>query len=289
MSGQSNSAALEADWLGACRRAVSGLEEVFNRYTTSSERAVEVGRGVGGDNTLVVDKAAEDAVFVELDALHAEGHEFIAISEERGEIRFGGEAAERVRVVIDPIDGSLNAKRMLPTYALSIAVASGETFEDVEIGFVHDFGSGEQYVAKRREGATLNGIALDPDAGNDSLELVGFESARPGWVAPVAEMLAADVFRMRVIGTIATTLCYVAAARFDGMLTMSTCRSVDAAAAQLIVREAGGFVSVLGQGGLEAPLSLDARYRLAAARSPAHLETLVGALVDAGTPAEPYA
>ena len=84
----------------------------------------------------------------------------------------------------------------------------------------------------------------------------------------MAELLAGEVFRMRVIGTIATTLCYVAAARFDGMLTMSTCRSVDAAAAQLIVREAGGFVSVLGQGGLEAPLSLDARYRLAAARSP---------------------
>ena len=78
-----------------------------------------------------------------------------------------------------------------------------------------------------------------------------------------------------------------AAARFDGMLTTSTCRSVDAAAGQLIVREAGGFVSVLGQGGLEAPLALDARYRLAAARSPEHLETLVGALVECGMPASP--
>ena len=46
------------------------------------------------------------------------------------------------------------------------------------------------------------------------------------------------------------------------------CRSVDAAAGQLIAREAGGFVSFLGHGGIEAPLDLDARYRLVAARTP---------------------
>ena len=60
----------------------------------------------------------------------------------------------------------------------------------------------------------------------------------------------------------------MAAARFDGMATANVCRSVDAAAGQLIVREAGGFVSLLGYGGVEAPLDLDARYRLVAARTP---------------------
>jgi len=275
---------LEADWLGLCRRSVTRLEQVFAQFGSTAARCPGVGTGAGGDNTLIVDKAAEDAVFEELDALHAEGHEFLAISEERGEIRFGGAGADAVRVVIDPIDGSLNAKRMLPTFALSIAVATGETMEDVELGFVHDFGAGEEFVATRRAGATLNGELLDPEAGNAALEVVGFESARPEWVAPVAALLEGDVFRMRVIGTIATSLCYVASARFDGMLTMSTCRSVDAAAAQLIVREAGGFVSVLGHGGLEAPLSLDARYRLASARSPEHLEKLVAALVETGMP-----
>ncbi len=276
--------ASQAAWLGACRGAVARIEKVLAGYDTTEARAVGLGRGAGGDNTLAVDRAAEDAVFEELDALHAGGAEFLAISEERGEIRFGGEAAEQTRVVIDPIDGSLNAKRMLPTYALSIAVASGETMEDVDLGFVHDFGADEEFVATRRGGAQLNGVPIDPDAGSDALEVVGFESARPGWVAPVAEKLAGSVYRMRVIGTIATSLCYVASARFDGMLTVSTCRSVDAAAAQLVVREAGGFVSVLGRGGLEAPLDLDARYRVAAARSPEHLETLVAALVETGMP-----
>ena len=115
--------------------------------------------------------------------------------------------------------------------------------------------------------------------------MVGFESARPEWIAPVAAQLEGKVFRMRVVGSIAVSLCYVAAARFDGMVTTDTCRSVDAAAAQLIAREAGAFVDFLKHGGIEAPLDLDARYRLVAARSPEHLETLVRA-VAAGRPLE---
>ena len=55
-----------------------------------------------------------------------------------------------------------------------------------------------------------------------------------------AEALAGQVYRLRVVGSIAITLAYVAAGRFDGMLSLRPCRSVDAAAAQLIVREAGG-------------------------------------------------
>ena len=64
------------------------------------------------------------------------------------------------------------------------------------------------------------------------------------------------------------------------MATASTCRSVDAAAAQLIAREAGAFVSVLGYGGVEAPLDLDARYRMVAARTPEGLDTLARALTE---------
>ena len=48
--------------------------------------------------------------------------------------------------------------------------------------------------------------------------------------------------RLRAVGSIAVSLCQVAAARFDGMVSLRRCRSFDAAAAQLIVREAGGHV-----------------------------------------------
>src|SRR5688500_917762 len=118
--------ALNADWAGLCRRAATRLERVFGDHPATAQRGEAGERGAGGDRTLVIDAAAEDAVFRELETLHAEGFDFTAISEERGVVNFG-DGSNDVRVVIDPIDGSLNAKRLLPTYSLSIAVAGGAT------------------------------------------------------------------------------------------------------------------------------------------------------------------
>jgi myo-inositol-1(or 4)-monophosphatase len=277
--------ALAADWVEICQKSVARLHEVFSGHPATRDRAVGTGRGAGGDETLVIDGDAEAAVFVELEAAHRQGREFTAISEERGVVVFGDGSSD-VRVIVDPIDGSLNAKRLIPTYSLSIAVASGESMEDVELGYVYDFGTGEEFVARRDRGATLNGAPLDADFDGGGLEVVGFEAARPGWISPVADLLHDDVFRIRVVGSIAVSLCYVAAARFDGMLSANTCRSVDAAAGQLIAREAGAFVSFLGHGGVEAPLDLDARYRIVAARTPEGLDTLAGALTKAGLPSD---
>src|SRR5215831_12731790 len=106
---------LNVDWLGACRRAADGLAEVLRERPTSPERVVETGeRGGGGDRTLVIDSQAEDAVFAQLRGLHDDGARFTAVSEERGIVDFGDPG---LRVIVDPIDGSLNAKRGLGAHA----------------------------------------------------------------------------------------------------------------------------------------------------------------------------
>jgi len=258
-----------ADWLGMCRRAVAAQRAIFAATATSEERTVYEGVGEGGDNTLAIDRRCEDVVFAELDALAAQGASFVAVSEERGEISFG--SGGDARVVIDPIDGSLNARRTIPSHSLSIAVASGPAMADVEFGFVHDFGAGEEFVAGRGQGAMLGDRAARVSAEADKLEVVGLESAEPEWALPALQELAGKAYRLRVVGSIAITAAYVAAGRFDAMLSLRSCRSVDAAAAQLIVREAGGAVA-FGELPLgEAPLDLDARYPMAAARDPAAL------------------
>ncbi len=238
--------AVQADWLSSCRSAVEGLRAMLASSPDTAERARETGsRGHGGDRTLVIDQSAESLVFDQLDALYAQGHRFTALSEERGEVSFGDAG---VRVIIDPIDGSLNAKRCVPHHALSIAVAEGGTMADVEFAFVYDFGPGEEWWARRGEGAFLDGRRLDPDAPerrsrSGRLEVLGIESADPRWVAASIEALEASAHRLRALGTIAASLCQVAAARFDGMVSLRNSRGVDAAAGQLIVREAGGHVS----------------------------------------------
>jgi myo-inositol-1(or 4)-monophosphatase len=252
-----------ADWMEICRRIVAAQREVFEQAQGSEARTVYEGVGEGGDRTLVIDRRCEDAVFAELEKLAAAGASFAAISEERGEVAFGDGGP--ARVVIDPIDGSLNARRTLPSHSLSIAVASGPTMADVEFGYVYDFGAGEGFAASRGEGAARDGRQIEVAADAEKLELLGVESAEPGRLRPVAEALDGGVYRLRVIGSIAITACYVAAGRLDGMLSLRPCRSVDAAAAQLIVREAGGGVAFGELALSEADLGLDARYPIAAA------------------------
>jgi myo-inositol-1(or 4)-monophosphatase len=263
--------AMDADWLELCRRSVEGLAGVLASTPTTAGRARETGtRGFGGDRTLEIDSDAESVVFHQLQALHDQGHRFSALSEERGEVDFGGGG---VRVIVDPIDGSLNAKRDACHYALSVAVADGPTMADVVFAFVHDFGAREQWWARRGEGAWRDGVALDPTlperrARDGRLELLGIESSDPQWVAAAIEPLTAATRRLRALGTIAATLCQVAAARFDAMVTLQRCRGVDAAAGQLIVREAGGFISFVDlDDPLDAPLDATPTSHLAAARS----------------------
>jgi myo-inositol-1(or 4)-monophosphatase len=266
---------LSADWLGACRRAVDAQRAIFAETSGIEARTVYEGVGEGGDRSLAIDRRCEEAVLAELDSLAQRGASFVAIAEERGELSFGegGEA----RVVIDPIDGSLNARRTIPSHSLSVAVATGPSMADVDFGYVYDFGAGEELVARRGEGATLDGeeIAAGGSASaGERLEIVGLEGADPERVLPALAELAGSVYRLRVVGSIAITACYVAAGRFDAMLSLRPCRSVDAAAAQLIVREAGGAVA-FGDLPLDrVPLDLDARYPIAAARDEQALATV---------------
>jgi myo-inositol-1(or 4)-monophosphatase len=269
------------DWLGAARAATEELRGVLAAAPTTAQRAVETGtRGEGGDRTLEIDAAAEAAVIRQLEALHAGGARFAAVTEERGRVDFGFDPDAPVLVVVDPLDGSKNAKRGLPHHALSLAVADGDTMADVAFGFVHDLGPDEEWVARRGEGALLNGVPLDPGVGErrvgGKLELLGIESADPRWVRESADALEGAAHRLRAVGAIAVSLCQVAAARLDGMVTLRRCRAVDVAAGQLIVREAGGVVAFTScDSPLGAPLAvMEPVSPIVAARSEAGLAEL---------------
>ena len=263
---------LDSDWLAVCRRAGEAVAIALERYPTRAEREQPTGRGEGGDMALVIDRAAEDAVFAELEAL---GQPLTVISEERGEVALLGGGP--VHVVVDPVDGSLNAKRGLPFYCVSIAVARGATMGDVEVAYVLDLGTGEEWWAERGRGAHRNAerlARLEPAP----LEILAVESAHPATVAAAADALAATgADRLRALGSIALALCSVAAGRADAMVSLRPARSVDAAAAQLVVREAGAALAFpdAGPDPLATPLSLDMRSRVAAATTPAVLDDLV--------------
>jgi myo-inositol-1(or 4)-monophosphatase len=251
------------EWLALCQRAAAAAQAAIDRYPRLEDREVKTGRGEGGDMSLIIDRAAEDAIFEQLEAL---GEPLTAVSEERGRVSINGGGP--VHVVIDPIDGSLNAKRGMPLYCMSIAVADGLTMGDVNYAYVHDFGTGEQWWAAHGEGAYLNGVRVPALRTGTRVEVLAIESGDPRRIARAAPALAATTaHRLRLIGSIALALCWVAGGRFDALLSLRSVRSVDAAAGQLLVREAGGAVLFpdIEDGDLTAPLDLDMRSTVVAA------------------------
>src|SRR5437764_4172128 len=102
------------DWVDVCRACVADVRAVLEALPTRSEREPVVGHGLGGDDTTAIDKAAEDAIVARLQAVGG----VTIVSEEAGRLGDGPTV-----VVVDPIDGSLNAKRGIPLFAVSIAVA----------------------------------------------------------------------------------------------------------------------------------------------------------------------
>jgi myo-inositol-1(or 4)-monophosphatase len=260
------------EWIEAFRRAVERQRGIFSEHRDIRARTEYEGIGEGGDRTLVIDRLCEDAIFAELGDLHKGGAEFRVISEERGSVTFGG-AEATLRVVVDPIDGSLNARRTIPWHSFSIAIADGDSMADVRLGYVYEFGAGEEFIGAAGAGATMNGQPLSVPPG-DGLEVVGLEATKPERVLAAAQSLEGRTYRIRTPGSIAVSLCYVAGGRFDGMISTRNCRSVDAAAAQLIAREAGAVVEFAGLGLAGAGLDLSARYDVAAARTSADLRVL---------------
>jgi len=246
------------DWLELCRAAAGDVENVLAQLPTRAEREPVVGEGLGGDETTAIDKAAEDAILGRVRA--AAG---AVLSEEIG--RVGGGAFPLL--VVDPIDGSLNAKRGIPFFAISIAVAEGETMDDVVFGFVRDLGSGEEWTARRGEGAWLNGERLGAERPKDEVEILSFEATRTSLIARDAPKVAELAYRLRIMGSLALSLCHLAAGRVDAVCSLKPARSVDIAAAQLLCREVGLSVDLFDveEPFGAAPLDLEQRSRVVAA------------------------
>lgn len=223
-------------WLDVCRAAAADIRGVLEELPTRVEREPVLAAGVGGDDTTAIDDAAERAVVARLEALHGQGQEFLLVSEELGERDFG---SSETRVVVDPIDGSVNAKRGLWNFCLSVGVSDGPAMGDVVFGYLYDFGTGEEWTATKGGGAELDGQALGGLRPKDRVEILALEGTLSASIADKAEGLVGYAHRFRIMGSLALSLCQLAAGRLDAVCSLREARAVDVAAAQLVVRECG--------------------------------------------------
>ena len=259
------------DWLATCRAAVEDVRLVLAELPTRAEREPVLRTGMGGDDTTAIDAAVEQAVVARFDRSRGD---FTLVSEELGH-RAGGDTW----VVLDPIDGSINAKRGLPFFSLSVAVAEGGTMDDVVFGYVYDFGASEEWTAERGGSARLNGAPIDGAGPKDAIEILVLEATRTELVARHAPPLVGLAHRLRSFGSLAISLCHLADGRVDAVCSLKPARSVDIAAAQLLVRERGFAIDLPDRPPFgAAPLDLEGRSRVAAAGTPELCAQLAAAL-----------
>ena len=168
--------------------------------------------GAGGDTTMEVDRAAEAVVFAELAAAEAGGEKFSVLSEESGLRSFG---APYPLVLVDPVDGSLNAKQGVPLFGLMLAVLDGPAINDTFAGYVLNLNNGEEWTAIRKQGARRDGAPLTviPRDDPSKIQLLGLESS-PRAIA-VARPLVEHAGKLRILGSMAISIALTASGGFD--------------------------------------------------------------------------
>ena len=151
--------------------------------------------------------------------------------------------------------------------------------DDVVFGYVYDFGSREEWTASRGDGAFLDGERLGAVRPKDEIEILSFEATTTAFVVEKAAAMAGVAHRLRIMGSLALSLCHLAAGRVDAVCSLKPARSVDIAAGQLLVRECGLAIELFEDGAFgAAPLDLVGRSRLVAAGSRERCEQLAAAL-----------
>jgi myo-inositol-1(or 4)-monophosphatase len=194
-----------------------------------------------------IDRLAEETALAAFAAAAERGLAFSVLSEEVGERSFG---ADFPLVVMDPIDGSLNAKQGIPCYAVMLSLLNGPTVADLRAGYVMNLVNGEEFSAVRGGGAQHRQQPLQPLPRREPgrLEVVALESSI-GSLFEVAPLLK-RAQKLRILGSMALSIAHTATGGFDVFCSPLRARVFDMTASLLVLEESGGVATDLGGGPL---------------------------------------
>ena len=233
-------------WRSVSYKIIEEVEKAISPLIGLKKSGKTLKMGADGTPTKLIDEVAEEKV---IEVLKNTGKNLILVSEEIGELKIGSGQFEII-MVVDPLDGTINAIKNIPAYAISIAIADASnkslnslTIHDIEMGFVKNLVTGDLYEAFRGNGAYINKKKLVPST---QKKLIGssigayIRGAKIDYINKICNI----VRRIRLLGSVAIELCYVVDGTYDAFLDIrGNLRIIDIAAAKLIIEEAGGIIS----------------------------------------------
>src|ERR1700681_3227757 len=198
-------------WIELFRRIGAGVRGAVLPIAGTAAGRVRFEVGAGGDTTMEVDRAAEAVVFAELEEAARNGEKFSVLSEESGLRTFG---APYPLVLVDPVDGSLNAKQGVPLFGLMLAVLDGPTIDDTFAGYVLNLNNGEGWTAIRKQGARRAGAQLTviPREDRKRFQILGLESSPSA--LKLAQPLVEHANKIRILGSMAISIALTSSGAF---------------------------------------------------------------------------
>lgn len=190
----------------------------------------------GRDIKLVLDKESEERIV----SLLSKGENFPILSEEMGKV-WSSEIFPDYHWIVDPLDGTLNYWKDVPLNCVSIGLWRGSL---PILGVVYDFNRDELFTGIVGEGAWFNGLPMQVGEVQLPAKAVistGFPISTDFSGAAIQQFISfvRDYKKVRLLGTAALSLAYVASGRFDAYFERDI-KIWDVAAGIAIVEAAGG-------------------------------------------------
>ncbi|MFO1242139.1 MAG: inositol monophosphatase family protein [Rickettsiales bacterium] len=228
--------------VNAVRKATQRLPRDFNEVDN-----LQISRKGAVNFVTEADLRTEKILFEELSKARPK---YGFLMEESGEVK--GEDAE-YRWVIDPLDGTSNFVHAIPYFATSVAVEKiSENGAEIIAGVIYDIIHDEMFIAEKGKGAFVNNRRLLVSKRTRDYYFVTGTAKFKSPYSPRCSDLAREADQMEAVirrsGSAALDLAYVAAGRYDAAWYPHL-QKWDMAAGILLVKEAGGVISMLGQEG----------------------------------------
>ncbi|MDD5111972.1 MAG: hypothetical protein PHG85_05460 [Candidatus Altiarchaeota archaeon] len=212
--------------------------EAFSLIRSLDDPLKIVGTNPLGQKTMRIDAALEDLALKRLCDAKIGAR---LVTEERGEAKLSGKSGV---VLLDPLDGSNNYRRKVPSYGLAIAYADGNRYEDIKHSYIKDLATGDEYWATRGKGAYLNGKRIHTSKETElSRCIIEYDPNYNQRIYKRILPLLTSVKDVRRFGANAVALCYIATSAHHIFVDLDNGLSVIHASGLAIAEEAGAVVT----------------------------------------------
>jgi myo-inositol-1(or 4)-monophosphatase len=228
-------------------------KEAFQVLRSLDDPFKIVGTNPLGQKTMKADVALEDLAIERLK--EAEIGKTL-VTEEKGDVKLSGKSGV---VVLDPLDGSNNYRRGVPSYGLIIGLSESNSYSGMKDSYIINLTNGDEYWARKGKGAFMNckRIRTSQETSLDKC-ILEYDPNQNQILYDRILPLLKSVKDIRRFGANAVGLCYIAAGAHHFFIDLDNGLSVIHAPGLAITEEAGAVVTDAKGSSINPQLKVDA-------------------------------